>query len=150
MTMATQPPDRIGDLSGAEDPRESSLPELLKRLSAETTQLVHQELDLAKVELTQKGRQAGAGAGLFGTAAALGLAGLGALTACIILALNAVLPAWLAALIVAAVFGVVAAVLAVQGRDRVKQVTPLAPEQTIETVKEDVEWARTQTRSAKR
>jgi uncharacterized membrane protein YqjE len=148
--MATQPPDHIGDRSGAEDPRERSLPELLKRLSAETTQLVHQELDLAKVELTQKGRQAGAGAGLFGMAAALGLAGLGALTACIILALDAVLPAWLAALIVAAVFGVVAAVLAVQGRERVKQVTPLAPDQTIETVKEDVEWARTQTRSAKR
>jgi uncharacterized membrane protein YqjE len=148
--MATQPPDDIGDLKSTEDPRERSLPELLKRLSAETTQLVHQELDLAKVELTQKGRQAGAGAGLFGTAAALGLAGLGALTACIILALNAVLPAWLAALIVAVVFGVIAAVLAVQGRDRVKQVTPLAPEQTIETVKEDVEWAKTQTRSAKR
>ena len=148
--MATQPPDDIGDLNSTEDPRERSLPELLKRLSAETTQLVHQELDLAKVELTQKGRQAGAGAGLFGTAAALGLAGLGALTACIILALNAVLPAWLAALIVAVVFGVIAAVLAVQGRDRVKQVTPLAPEQTIETVKEDVEWAKTQTRSAKR
>jgi uncharacterized membrane protein YqjE len=148
--MATQPPDDIGDLKSTEDPRERSLPELLKRLSAETTQLVHQELDLAKVELTQKGRQAGAGARLFGTAAALGLAGLGALTACIILALNAVLPAWLAALIVAVVFGVIAAVLAVQGRDRVKQVTPLAPEQTIETVKEDVEWAKTQTRSAKR
>ena len=148
--MATQPPDHIGDLSSTEDPRERSLPELLKRLSAETTQLVHQELDLAKVELTQKGRQAGAGAGLFGTAAALGLAGLGALTACIILALNAVLPAWLAALIVAAVYGVIAAVLGVQGRDRVKQATPLAPEQTIETVKEDVEWAKTQTRSAKR
>ena len=148
--MATQPPDDIGDLKSTEDPRERTLPELLKRLSAETTQLVHQELDLAKVELAQKGRQAGAGAGLFGTAAALGLAGLGALTACIILALNAVLPAWLAALIVAVVFGVIAAVLAVQGRDRVKQVTPLAPEQTIETVKEDVEWAKTQTRSAKR
>jgi uncharacterized membrane protein YqjE len=148
--MATQPPDDIGDLSSAEDPREHSLPELLKRLSAETTQLVHQELDLAKVELTQKGRQAGAGAGLFGTAAALGLAALGALTACIILALNAALPAWAAALIVAAVYGVIAAVLAGQGRDRVKQATPLAPEQTIETVKEDVEWAKTQTRSAKR
>jgi uncharacterized membrane protein YqjE len=148
--MATQPPDDIGDLSGAEDPRERSLPELLKRLSVETTQLVHQELDLAKVELTQKGRQAGAGAGLCGTAAGLGLAGLGALTACIILALNAALPAWLAALIVAAVYGVIAAVLALRGRDRVKQATPLAPEQTIETVKEDVEWAKTQTRSAKR
>jgi uncharacterized membrane protein YqjE len=148
--MATQPPDDIGDLSRAEDPRDQSLPELLKRLSAETTQLVHQELDLAKVELTQKGRQAGAGAGLFGSAAALALGALGALTACIILALDAALPAWLAALIVAAVYGVIAAVLAVQGRDRVKQVTPLAPEQTIETVKEDVEWAKTQTRSARR
>jgi uncharacterized membrane protein YqjE len=148
--MATQPPDDIGDISPAEDPREHSLAELLKRLSAETTQLVHQELDLAKAELTQKGRQAGSGVGLFGSAAALGLGALGALTACIILALNAALPAWLAALIVAAVYGVIAAVLAVQGRDRVKQVTPLAPEQTIETVKEDVEWAKTQTRSAKR
>jgi uncharacterized membrane protein YqjE len=148
--MTTRPPDDIGDLSGAEDPRERSLPELLQRLSAETTQLVHQELDLAKAELTQKGRQAGAGAGLFGTAAAVGLAALGALTACIILALNVVLPAWLAALIVAAVYGVIAAVLAVQGRNRVKQVTPLAPEQTIETVEEDVEWVKTQTRSAKR
>src|SRR6266566_1951667 len=136
--MATQPPDDIGDLSGAEDPRERSLPELLKRLSAETTELI------------QKGRQAGAGAGLFGASAALGLGALGALTACIILALNAALPAWLAALIVAAVYGVIAAVLAVRGRDRVKQVTPLAPEQTIETVKEDVEWAKTQTRSARR
>jgi uncharacterized membrane protein YqjE len=148
--MATRPPEEIGDLGGAEDPRERSLPELLKRLSAETTQLVHQEIDLAKVELTQKGRQAGAGAGLFGAAAALGLAALGALTACIILALDAALPAWLAALIVTAVYGVIAAVLAVQGRDRVKRATPLAPEQTIETVKEDVEWAKTQTRSAKR
>jgi uncharacterized membrane protein YqjE len=148
--MTTRPPNDIGHLGGAEDPRERSLPELLQRLSAETTQLVHQEIDLAKVELTQKGRQAGAGAGLFGGAAAVGLAALGALTACIILALNAALPAWLAALIVAAVYAVVAAVLAVQGRDRVKQATPLAPEQTIETVKEDVEWAKTQTRSAKR
>jgi uncharacterized membrane protein YqjE len=148
--MATQPPDNIGDLSRAEDPRERSLPELLKRLSAETTQLVHQELDLAKVELTQKGRQAGAGAGMFGAAAAVGLAALGALTACFILALDAALPAWLAALIVTAVYGAIAAVLAVQGRDRVKRATPLGPEQTIETVKEDVEWAKTQTRSAKR
>jgi uncharacterized membrane protein YqjE len=148
--MATQRPDDIGDLGGNEGPREQSLPDLLKRLSTETTQLVHQELDLAKVELTQKGRQAGAGAGLFGAAGAIGLAALGALTACIILALDAVLPAWLAALIVAAVYGVIAAVLAMRGRDRVKQATPLAPEQTIETVKEDVEWAKTQTRSARK
>ncbi|HXQ55398.1 MAG TPA: phage holin family protein, partial [Actinomycetes bacterium] len=72
-----------------EDLRERSLGELLKQLSEQTTRLVHQELELAKAELTQKGRQAGAGAGMFGGAGALGLAALGALTACFILALNA-------------------------------------------------------------
>jgi hypothetical protein len=132
-----------------EDLRERSLGELLRQLSEQTTRLVHQELELAKAELTQKGKQAGAGAGLFGGAGALGLAALGALTACFILALNAIMPAWLAALIVAAVYGAIAAFLSLRGRDRVKQATPLVPEQTIETVKEDVEWAKTQTRSAK-
>jgi hypothetical protein len=147
--MATQHPGNVGDPNDSDDLRERSLPELLKRLSADTTRLVHQELELAKAELTQKGRQAGAGAGLFGAAGALGLAALGALTACFILALNAVMPAWLAALLVAMVYGVIAAVLALRGRDRVKQATPLVPEQTIETVKEDVQWAKTQARSAK-
>jgi Putative Actinobacterial Holin-X, holin superfamily III len=144
VTMATQHPDDPGDL------RERSLGELFKQLSEETTRLIHQELELAKAELADKGRQVGAGAGLFGGAGAIGLAALGALTACFILALNAVMPAWLAALIVAVVYGAIAAFLALRGRDRVKQATPLVPEQTIETVKEDVEWAKTQTRSAKR
>jgi hypothetical protein len=144
--MTTQHP---GGPSDSEDLRERSLGELLRQLSEETTRLVHQELEPAKAELTEKGKQAGAGAGLFGGAGAIGLAALGALTACFILALNAVMPAWLAALIVAVVYGVIAAFLALRGRDKVKQATPLVPEQTIETVKEDVEWAKTQTRSAK-
>ena len=59
------------------------------------------------------------------------------------------MPAWLAALLVAVVYGVVAAVLAMRGRAKVKQATPPVPEQTIETVKEDVEWAKTQMRSDK-
>ena len=134
------------DLPGS-DLRDRSLGELLKQLSQETTRLVHQELELAKAELQHKGRQAGAGAGLFGGAGALGLAALGALTACLILALNAIMPAWLAALIVTVVYGVIAAVLALQGRDKVKQMGSPVPEQTIETVKEDVEWVRTQMRS---
>src|SRR5512133_4127379 len=92
----------------AEARRDRSLGELLKQLSEQTTRLVHQELELAKAELQQKGRQAGMGAGMFGGAGALGLAALGALTACFILALDAVMAAWLAALIVAVVFGVVA------------------------------------------
>jgi uncharacterized membrane protein YqjE len=135
---------------GVGDVRDRSLPELLKQLSQETTQLVHQELELAKAELQQKGKEAGAGAGMFGGAGALGLAALGALTACFILALNAVMPAWLAALIVAVVYGIVAFVLVKQGQARMKRATPPLPEQTIETVKEDVEWAKTQMRSEKR
>jgi hypothetical protein len=144
--MATQHPGGLGD---SDDLRDRSLGELLKQLSEETTRLVHQELELAKAELTQKGKQAGAGAGLFGGAGAIGLAALGALTACFILALNAIMPAWLAALIVAVVYGAIAAFLALRGRDKVKQATPLVPKQTIETVKEDVEWAKTQMRSEK-
>jgi uncharacterized membrane protein YqjE len=145
--MATRqepPPDPT-----QEDLRERPLPELLKQLSEETTRLVHQELELAKAELTQKGRQAGMGAGLFGAAGAIGFLALAALTACFILALDAVLPAWLAALIVAVVYGVIAAVLAMQGRNKVRQATPPVPEQTIETVKEDVQWLKNQTPSAK-
>ena len=137
------------DLPGSDDLRDRSLGELLKQLSQETTQLVHQELELAKAELQQKGKQAGAGAGMFGGAGAIGLAALGALTACFILALNAVMPAWLAALLVAVVYGIVAFVLVKQGQAKLKQATPPVPEQTIETVKEDVEWAKTQMRSDK-
>jgi uncharacterized membrane protein YqjE len=135
------------DLPGSEDLRDRSLGELLSQLSEQTTRLVHQELELAKAELTQKGKQAGQGAGMFGGAGALGLAALGALTACFILALDLIMPAWLAALIVAVVYGIVAFVLVKQGQAKIKQAGPPVPEQTIETVKEDVEWAKTQMRS---
>jgi hypothetical protein len=135
------------DLPGTEDLRDRSLGELLSQLSEQTTRLVHQELELAKAELTQKGKEAGAGAGMFGGAGAIGLAALGALTACFILALDLIMPAWLAALIVAVVYGVVAFVLVKQGQARIKRATPPVPTQTIETVKEDVEWAKTQMRS---
>ena len=143
--MTTQHPGGPGD----SDLGERSMGELLKQLSEQTTRLVHQELELAKAELTQKGKEAGAGAGMFGGAGALGLAALGALTACFILALNAVMPAWLAALIVAVVYGIIAFVLVKQGQARVKRATPPVPTLTIETLKEDVQWAKTQARSAK-
>jgi uncharacterized membrane protein YqjE len=143
--MTTQHPGGPGD----SDLRERSIGELLRQLPEQINRLVHQELELAKAELTQKGKQARAGAGLFGGAGALGLAALGALTACFILALNAIMPAWLAALLVAVVYGAIAAFLALRGRDKAKQATPLVPEQTVETVKEDVQWAKTQTRFAK-
>jgi uncharacterized membrane protein YqjE len=145
--MTTQHPSTVGDPRDTDELRERSLGELLKQLSQETTRLVHQELELAKAELSQKGKQAGTGAGMFGGAGALGLAALGALTACFILALDAVMPAWLAALVVAVVYGVIAFVLVRQGQARIRRATPPVPEQTIETVKEDVEWAKTQMRS---
>jgi uncharacterized membrane protein YqjE len=142
--MTSQYPDDAGDL------RERPFGELLKQLSEETTQLVHQEIELAKAELTHKTKQAGIGAALFGAAGAIGLLALAALTTCFILALDAAMPAWLAALIVAVVYGVVAAVLAMRGRAKVKQAVPPVPEQTIQTVKEDLQWDKTQTPSAKR
>ena len=71
------------------------------------------------------------------------------MTACLILALDLIMPAWLAALIVAVVYGIVAFVLVKQGQARLKAAGPPVPEQTIETVKEDVEWAKTQMRSEK-
>jgi Putative Actinobacterial Holin-X, holin superfamily III len=150
VTLTTQHPGSASDAGEGEDLRDRSLGELLGRLSEQTTRLVHQELELAKAELADKGRQAGAGAGRFGGAGALGLAALGALTAGCILALHLVMAAWLAALLVAVVYGIVAFLLVRQGQARLRQATPPVPTQTIETVKEDVEWARTQLRSDKR
>ena len=142
--MTTQPPTDQDDL------RERPLGELLRMLSQETNQLVRQELELAKAEVQQKGKQVGVGAGLFGGAGVAALLALGALTACLILLLDLVMPAWLAALILAVVWGIVAAVLALRGRDKVKQATPPVPEQTVETLKEDVEWAKTRMTSGEK
>jgi hypothetical protein len=129
------------------DLKDRPIGELLKQLSQETATLVRQELELAKAEVRDKGKKAGIGAGLLGAAGVVGLAGLGALTAFLILLLDLIFPAWAGALIVAAVYGLIAAVMALRGRDKVKEASPPAPEQTIETVKEDVQWVKTQTRS---
>ncbi len=129
------------------DLRDRPLGELVKQLAQETSTLVRQEVDLAKAEMAEKGRRAGKGAGMLGAAAIAGLFALGALTACIIAALDAAMPLWLAALIPAVVYAAIAGVLALRGREEVQEATPPAPEQTVETVKEDVQWAKTRTRS---
>jgi uncharacterized membrane protein YqjE len=130
--------------------RQHSTGELVKQLSEQTTTLVRQEIELAKAELSQKGKVAGEGAGMFGGAAVVGLLAAAALTATIIALLDKAMDFWIAALIVAVVYGAVAAVLAIRGRDRVKKGMPPAPEQTVETVKEDVQWAKSQAKSARR
>ncbi|MDQ6822202.1 MAG: phage holin family protein [Actinomycetota bacterium] len=116
-----------------------SIADLLKELSDQTATLVRQELDLAKAELAVKGKKAGLGAGMFGGAGVLGLYAAGALTACVILALGTAMDGWLAALIVAGVYGAVAGVLALTGKSKVQEGVPPVPEQTVESVKEDVE-----------
>ena len=131
------------------DLRERSVPELLKQLSQETSTLVKQELDLAKAELSQQGKRAGVGAGFIGGGALFGLGAFGALTACLIALLGLAMETWLAALIVAVVYGAIAAVLALRGKDKIQEATPPTP-QTVETVKEDVEWAKTRKPSAAR
>jgi uncharacterized membrane protein YqjE len=131
------------------DPRERSVPELLKQLSTDTSTLVKQEMALARAEIAEQGKKAGIGAGLFGAAGALGLVALGALTATLILLLDKAMDAWVAALIVTVVEGAIAGLLALNGRNKIKEATPPAP-QTAETVKEDVEWAKTQTPSGRR
>jgi hypothetical protein len=129
--------------------RERPVGELLKQLASETTMLVRKEIDLAKAEFAEKGRKAGPGFGMWGAAGVVALLALGALTAFLILALDSFMPNWLAALVVAAVYGAIAGGLYVTGKERVAQAGPAKPEQTIETLKEDVEWAKHPTRSAK-
>lgn len=120
--------------------------ELFKQLSEDLSSLVRQELKLAQVEMTEKGKKAGLGAGLLGAGGIVGLLALGALTACLIAALATGMETWLAALIVAVVYAAAAGVLALGGKNKVSEATPPAPEQTIETVKEDAQWAKTQLR----
>jgi uncharacterized membrane protein YqjE len=131
--------------------RDESIAELVKRLAEQTNTLVKQEIELAKAELTQKGRIAAAGAAQLGAAALIALLALGALTACLIALLQTAIDhTWLSALIVAVAYAAIAAPLALRGRERIRRATPPAPEKTIESVKEDVAWAKTRTRSAMR
>ncbi len=141
----------MADTRREEELRDLPLSELVKQLASETSTLVRQELDLAKAEMTEKGKQAGMGAGFLGAGALLGLGAFGAFTTFLIaLIQTAVNHTWLAALIVTAIYGAIAAVLALRGKDKIQEAAPPAPEQTVETLKEDVEWAKTQKPSGAR
>jgi len=134
----------------SEDLRDRPIGELMKQLAQETSTLVRQEMQLARAEMTQKGKKAGVGIGILGAAGVVALLALGALTAFFILALDGAMPNWLAALIVALVYAAIAGALAYVGRERVEEAGTPVPEQTVDTVKEDVEWAKTQMRSGER
>jgi large-conductance mechanosensitive channel len=113
--------------------------ELVQELSQQTATLVRQELQMAQLEMKEKGKRAGIGAGLFGGAGGLAFYGLGALLAAIVLGLATFLEPWIAALIVAVVLFAVAGALALTGKKQVEQATPPAPERAIESTKRDVE-----------
>jgi hypothetical protein len=130
--------------------RERPLGEVAKDLTSDVALLVRQEIDLAKAEMAEKGRTAAPGLGMFGGAGVAGLCAAGALTAFLILVFSLFLADWAAALIVGAALAVVAFVLARQGKERVADAGKPVPEQTIETVKEDVEWAKTRASSARK
>jgi uncharacterized membrane protein YqjE len=137
------------DSNGHTDSRDRPIADLLRDLSDQTTTLVRKEIELAKLELAEKGKKAAAGAGMFGGAGLFGVFAFGALTACIVLALATALDAWLAALIVAVVYGAIAAVLALRGRTQVRQATPPVPEQAVDSTKEDLEWVRTRAKASR-
>lgn len=113
---------------------------LVKDLSAQVSTLARQEAALAAAELSRKGKKAAPAAGMLAAAALAALLMLGSLTAFLIIVLALALPAWASALIVTAVWAGVAGLLALQGRSKLREMGGPVPEQTIETIKEDVQW----------
>jgi hypothetical protein len=124
----------------ASDPeaKERSVSELLQQLTEQTTRLAQKEIELAKAEMTVKGKRLGVGAGAFSSAGVIALFALGAVTAAAILGLATALDGWLAALIVALAYLALAGVLALAGRSKVQAATPPVPEQAAESIREDV------------
>lgn len=135
---------------GEAEKRQESVSELIKDLSRDISDLVRQEIELARAEMMEKGKKAGIGAGMFGGAALMGAAAVGGSMATIIIVLDLWMPLWLAALITTALYAAVAAVLAMRGRDELRQTGTPIPEKTKESVKEDIQWAKTRAQSNSR
>jgi uncharacterized membrane protein YqjE len=129
-----------GRAGGADQDR--PIGELVTDLSAQVSRLVRDELRLARLELAAKGKRAGLGAGMFGGSGLVALYAVAVLLAAAVLGLAVVLPAWAAALIVGGALLAVAAGLALLGRRQLKRATPPLPEQTVGSVKADVEAIR--------
>lgn len=119
--------------------RDQSTAELVNHASEQVSRLVRDELALARAELSNKGRHAGMGAGLFGGGGLVSLYGLGALVLAAIFGLAIVVPDWLSALIIGVALLLVAGVMALVGRGQVKQAVPPAPQTTMRSVREDVD-----------
>jgi hypothetical protein len=123
---------------GAAPDGDRSISELLQQLTEQTTRLAQKEIELAKAEMAIKGKRLGIGAGALSAAGLLAVLALAALTAAAILALATAVEGWLAALIVAAVYLLIAGVLGLLGRSKVEAATPPVPERAAASVKEDI------------
>jgi hypothetical protein len=113
--------------------------ELVKELSEQVSALVREELKLAKLEMTRKGKRAGVGAGMLGGGGLVTLYAVGCLIACVILAISQALAAWLSALIAGVALLAVAGAMALAGKSRLQEATPPVPEEAVGSVKADVE-----------
>ncbi|WP_433532485.1 phage holin family protein [Micromonospora sp. CA-263727] len=132
----------MADVANARTSRNGSEPstvELVQRATEQVSRLVRDELALARAELTQKGKNAGIGLGLLAAGGALAFFGLGALVTAAILLLALVLPAWAAALIVAAAVFLLAGVLALVGKQQVSRAVPPVPQATVRSLRADVD-----------
>lgn len=112
---------------------------LVNDLSDQVSRLVKDELRLAKLELTQKGKRAGLGAGLAGAAGVIAFLGGATLVAALVLLLALVMPGWLAAAIVAVLLFITAALLGLVGKKKVQQATPMVPAETMASVRADLD-----------
>jgi hypothetical protein len=119
-----------------------SAAELVKELTELVPRLVRDELKLGQIEMTRKGKQAGAGASLLGAGGLIALYAVGCLLACAIIALSGVIAAWLSALIVGAALLAVSGIAALVGRGRLTNATPPVPKEAIGSVHADVEEIR--------
>lgn len=133
-----------------ERPEHEGIGSAVKQLSQDLGILVRQEMELARREMLEKAKVAGAGAGMLSGSAIAGLLTLGSLTALLMIAISLALPLWLSALIVTAMWAVITAVLALAGKKKIQEAGPLVPEQTIQSVKEDVQWAQSGLKSGKK
>jgi uncharacterized membrane protein YqjE len=129
----------MAETSGQGDLRELSTGDLVAQLSRQVSHLVRDELRLAQVELQQKGKRAGLGAGLAGAGGVLALFGLAAIEFAAIVALALVLPLWAAALVIGAAVLLFAAILGWGGARQVKRGVPPIPEQAIASVQRDAQ-----------
>lgn len=138
--------DRGGGTADRNTQDDQQIGDLVRQLSEQTSSLVRKELQLAQLEMTEKGKRAAIGAGLFGAAGVVALFGVGAVIAAVILLLATAVAAWLSALIVAVVLLAAGGIAALIDKKQVQQAVPPQPEQAIQSTKRDVDHVKEKAR----